>query len=404
MKVDKIKWNNIILHVELFVLGILSFSLINRLFWSGICGLPFTLPEVFWISFFLINIKRYSKDIALIRNKKFILSCCFIIIMILYSWIRGGAPVSIISYMQSVFEMIVFIILFMDYENVDVNKIWWLCFGCVCGDTFYLMSVSGEIFETVNHIAWVGCCISSLLVKSKYKIILSYILCFVGAVFSGYRINIILVLVALMTCLLWKLLRKRKNTVKSIFGRIGLSVTLVAGTVFVYNNLINIIQKIANVFNFEAYKVYRVVTRLQIFLSGNSTGTTDSVRIEFMRKAITEFDNHILPTGLIYETLLGKTGYYIDCPILFFYEIFGSVTTWIILIFLAFWSVRLIISSLTDMNISGEYLFAALSVPCFVLLIILNGFFVVSNYSAVISGIIIGVILKYAVSVRKKIT
>ncbi|MGN0371150.1 MAG: hypothetical protein ACI4EW_11455 [Butyrivibrio sp.] len=401
MKINKNKWNNTILYIELFILGIFSFSLINRYFWINVCKLSLTFPEVFWILFVLINIKRYIKDISIICNKKFLILCALVFGMILYSIARGGNLVLILSYMQSIFEIIFFAIIFMDYENVDVDKLWWLCFGAVCGDVFYLVFLSGETYETVNHIAWVSCCITSFLAKGKYKIILTYVLCFVGAVLSGFRINIILVLVALLTCTLWELFRKRENGIKSFLWKISITIILVGGNILLYNNLLLIIKKIADVFNFNGEKIFRIVTRLQMFFSGDSISGTDSVRMEFIKLIFTEFDNHILPTGLIYGPVFGKTGYYVDTPLLLFYEIFGSVVTWAILLFLAYCSIRLIIASLRDIEIKKEYVFAALTVPCATILLVLNGMFVISNYSAAVTGILIGIIIRYTLSSRK---
>ncbi len=396
MKVSIKNWKNRIMSAEFFLLGILSFSLISRYIFLYALEMPMMLPEIFWLLFLLLNIRIYVKDFSIIKNKKFLISCAFLLVLFLFSVFRGGSAYSTLSYVQSLFEFMFFAVIFMDYEKIDVDKMWWLTFGAICGDLIYMMFLSVENYANVNHIAWVVCCVSSFLVKGKYKIVLSYIIAFVAAIFSGYRINIILILVSLLVCVLWMILKKRENSIRALLVRLGLFVMLVCGTVFLYINLIPIIQKVASVFNFDANKIFRVVNRLEMFFSGTSGSGTDSHRVELMSMVFKEFPNTIFPSGLVRGPVDGNGWYYIDIPLILFYEIFGSVLTWIILIFLIFWSVKLIKDSLRLPDFDKAYILTALALPGLYILLLTNGFFIIANSSAVITGILVGTVLKYA--------
>lgn len=394
MKIKKEKLDNIIFCTELFLLGFVSFSLISRYLFINILKWPMVFTEIFWILFFLLNFKRFIKDCVIIKNKKFLLACAFLLVLTLFSIMRGSSEIKILSYVQSLAEMVFFIIVFMDYEKVDVDKIWWMTFGTLCGDIIYLMMLTNDNFITVNHIAWVVCYISSFLVKGKYKIIISYVLGFVASVFSGYRLNIILILVSLLVCLLWEILRKRENNVKNFIGRIFVCIVFVFCGIFLYSNLIPIIEKIATVFNFDGSKIYRVVNRLEMFFTG-SAGTTDAKRIKYVRMIFTEFDNQLFPTGILRGLEEGSSGLYVDAPIILFYEIFGSVITCGLLVFFTYWAVKLIVYGFRTVDFNKEYVFAALTIPAIYILFLLNGFFIIANASAVITGILLGIIFRY---------
>lgn len=384
---------NIGLKLQLLLLGMISMSKICSIIFQDMLHISIIIPEIFWVLFFIVNYKRYQQCLRMLQNKWLLISLIYVVAIALVSVLSGRGLVEAGSELRGIVAILFFAVLLIRYTDVNLEGLWWLCFGVLLGDTFYIFN-TGVTHLTVNHTAWASACILCFLVKGRWKIPLTYGVCMMGAVASTYRINVLLAVMNLAIGILWLIFKKRKQNVRTVVVKAGALIAGITLIIYIYNHLITIVSKLADLFNMSSIEKYRTVNRLQQLLDGTAAQETDVTRINLMKLIYEDFVANLLPAGVLNKQVYAS-GIYQDTPMLVLYNYFGSLISVLIVLIFTVISMFIFIRVFRKYGLDSSYVYAGLMVPTMFALLLLNGFFLIGNYAAIITGIVIGLIIRY---------
>ena len=210
------------------------------------------------------------------------------------------------------------------------------------------------------------------------------------SIHSGFRVGIVLIFLIVVEMVIWVLFnrRKRKTLLEAIKIAIFLAIIISVATIAILN-YIKIVEWIGDVFEMDQYKLFRVTERMQGLLNFDSSMSQDTERIENMNVPIKEFFKCIFPTGLIAKTT-GSVGRYIDVPVLWFYDSFGSLATIAVLIICCINGIRAFYMSFKA-NTSDCITVCGLMFPITVVFMVVNGNFLYYTYQCILTGMIAGI-------------
>ena len=276
----------------------------------------------------------------------------------------------------------VYILLILKYfrlnnREISTTKLYVLSLGCILGDMAYTMNHS-LAFESngYHHINIIAVALITLIPIIRRKGILacfSFILAFSVSILSGYRINTLVTLVALFSGILILLL-----TVKSARSRLIYLLLILAfllGLFWCVNHFDAVSAFLTNTLKLSNATVYRSLKRIAGLLNGELT-LGDENRIKKLVMPFHEFGSSLFPQGPIGKTDLSRFGYYTDVPIIFLYDLFGSIGAWLFVIVFAARSLMTAFRILRCWAIASDHnkLFVAF-LPVLLSLFILNGTF-----------------------------
>jgi len=181
---------------------------------------------------------------------------------------------------------------------------------------------------------------------------------------------------------------QKKVTIKEVFLKFNVLGLLTPISILVIKKFYLIIDYLASAFNLNPVSVYRITHRLSLFISGDITASQDNIRIEAYKRIGSEFFNSIIPTGLVGKSY-GETGVYTDVPILFIYDAFGSVITYMLIIIIGYIGMNAFFRSFKRTENKIDVV-CGLMFPIIFMLLIVNGTFLVFVNVSIITGIIFG--------------
>lgn len=103
----------------------------------------------------------------------------------------------------------------------------------------------------------------------------------------------------------------------------------VFGVMFYFiGNYESIVMILANRLHMDQFAIFRVTTRMSSILRMDFSQSQDTDRLGLWLMPFNDFIYSIMPRGFI-RTL----GIYIDVPIIILYDVFGSIASWLIIIY-----------------------------------------------------------------------
>ena len=138
------------------------------------------------------------------------------------------------------------------------------------------------------------------------------------------------------------------------------------------------------------FAIYRVTERMKGLLSLDFAGSQDTARLSIFQYPIQRFMRCIIPRGLIGEAI-GEYWLYIDVPILYLYDLFGSICASAILINCFYQMcrhIKFVFRKLADRKV----VLVTLMMPVLFLLEIVNGTFVVVLFQGIETAFILAVV------------
>lgn len=344
--------------------------------------LDFYLYEVFFIPIILFNLNKFTGKIKISKGYlavSFLVIVCFFFGMFKY-------PQYIMSHIttyRTIFYYVIIICIFKNTTEINLNLFKWICFGSVIGDFLYSLTVnSTSDTSAVNLVALAVLVIIPIIQNKLMETIIFSGLTIVVAFRSSFRISIVLVAAAIMLALLYVVVVQ--HNIKVMFIAIILGIIMV---IFVLNfeSFINILVEKTGM---NSYAAYRVSVRLKHMIHGNLAGSQDTIRYETFSRVAKEFWNKILPNGVIGKSI-GEYGVYKDSPMIFLYDALGSAFSWIIVIYLEIKGI--IVAKLALFNKEKKYLgFLAIFTILFLILLLINGTFLLNTYEVCISAVVLG--------------
>lgn len=363
----------------------------------GLLNIKYFIFELFFIPYFLYK----RQDLRKILKKKNKLDLIFVtiftilIVGVLFGTIMtNGDFIGVFTSTRPLFYIIIIARIFSDIECVNVEKVYIFCIGSIIGALIFINTIYTNLdlksmWYYINSITLALIIIIPIIQKKMLKIIVSIGMGIIVSVISGYRINIIIVVVSILVGLIWLLgSMNKKVSIKEIINKISIFGMITFISFLFIKNFYMIVDNLASFFNMNSASVYRITDRLSLILSGNFSASQDNIRLEAYKKISSEFFGHLIPIGLAGKSV-GDVGKYTDVPILYLYEAFGSVVTWLLIIIIVYIGITAFFISFTR----SQELFdtaSGLMFPILLFLLIINGTFISFANVAIITGIILG--------------
>lgn len=262
-------------------------------------------------------------------------------------------------------------------SRIPAKKLYPLAMGCIFGDITYMTTVSAlyasKGYHHINIIALVVVTLIPILQHKKLKTIISFTVSISAAILSGYRINTVVVILSLFSAVLFITLTTKLSLAK--LGYLFLVALMVAGLLWCLYHFEEVSVFLADTLNLSRATVYRSLDRIADLLTGDYT-LGDENRLIKLAKPFREFRDYLFPLGPIGKTDLSRFGNYTDSPILFLYDLFGSLGAWIFIILYAINAIRKAAAILRRWNrVSELNKLYVMMLPILLCLFVLNGTF-----------------------------
>ena len=390
----KIAVKDMVWKLYIVILGLLGFSVLGQYVLLSVLKFPVLLIEVFYIPLFW----RYHRQLGRLFSCRFsrrgILLLFFCLSGILLGICRTGNPALIVEYRSILYLMLACKLAKNEGVLFDLQTVLFLNLLVLFGEFLYVFVFSGSaITSSLNSVAVILSIVSAFILE-KYAVaaVAAAFSLFMG-VLSGYRISIIVPLAALLGMLLYLLLRSEKTWKKLCFKWAVLFVICIA-VVLMVQHYETIVYYIAEKTGMDSFAIFRVTERMRGLFQGDITVSQDTERLALFRYPFTRFFTCIIPRGLI-GTEIGEYSLYIDVPLIYLYDIFGSVAALVILFVIVLQLIKHIRPCLSNQSRYRETFWrnkrvAAITTGIMGLLLVVNGTFMVSPYQAIETGLVLG--------------
>ena len=270
-------------------------------------------------------------------------------------------------------------------------QIFVVAFSAVCGELIYVLLLNeGGIAASTNCIAIALIIVIAFVLEKYILAAISVALSLFLTINTGFRIGIVTValcVVEMMALLIFRSFQKTSG--KQFAKRMGVVVLFVCSVVVFINYYEWIIDKIATLTGMSQSAKFRITERLRAFLQFDFTTSQDTQRLDIFKYPF-ERILQIFPRGLIGENI-GEQWLYIDVPMLYLYDIFGSVAAWCIVIWfvvLGFWH----LFHYRQLESYNMKMVCFWLMPVIAMLFIINGTFIVAMFQALQMGFILGIL------------
>lgn len=377
--------------ILLFFTGFWGFSVLGQEILLNEVKLPIALMEVFYLPIALLyskSILEYIKSFVRQSNKVLIAIFYFIGIALIATVLNGGDVIALRS--------AIYLIISTDFfkkknGQSNLNHLFLLFLGAMFGEAiFRFVMDTTETMSSMNCLALAGCIFSAYSL-GKYGIM--FVISVIELLFSintGYRIGIIVVISSLVVVFVHIIFGQKRKDIKTFKQALTLSIILIAWIIF-REHYLEIINMFAKATHMGSFATFRVTMRLMGLFERNTALSQDSARGEMYKLVLTSIPSHILPHGIV-----RPNGDYIDVPMLFLYDAFGSILSVVGVVRYCIITVQMFVGTLTGKDDAQKMLGTTLAMESIVimLLIVVNGTFLKSAYQAIMTGMIIGTMLK----------
>lgn len=274
---------------------------------------------------------------------------------------------------------------------IPVTKLYTLALGITLGDFVYARFLSAFAYangyQHINIIAVALIIIIPLLLNNRLLFCASISFAIVLSVSSGYRINILIVFVALISTVCYLILTSQSLKYKAKY--IIIALLIFYAIIWIVSNIQFVSSFLATKLHLSEATIYRSFDRIIGLLNSELT-LGDKERLKAFLTPFSNFTKSMIPVGPIGKTNLSHFGSYTDVPILFFYDIYGSVLTWILLVGVAFFAINRIFSIMRNNERTVNQSLFVCMIPVVATLFILNGTFLTFVHIAIVCGLTLG--------------
>lgn len=394
-----IKQNAIYLYS--FILGLFGFSILGQYIQLNVLKFPYYLVEIYFIPAILMNLSSTSGYFNRIRLSTALLM--LLVLMSMFSNIINTGEIfsSIIAY-RAILYLIFFVSYFRKKQNeIPLNLVLLISFGAVCGELIYVLFVSTSLVSSSINCLAIAILIWVLYMKKKYLFTMVSIIATLFLVINtGYRIGFFVIALTIMSIFVYTLVNS--NHYKSIGQRFKAVLFFVVGffgVLYFIINLNRIVERIAALTGMSDFAVFRVTTRLESLLSLDISTSQDTGRLE-MFNVLQDRIWFIIPRGLFGFVEGGiEYAYYIDVPVTYLLDIFGSAVTLVIVFYFILKFIQQAKTKKIDKQMRSMSIWL---IPLLGMLLITNGTFIANTSQAIIVGTILGYATKKEVYMKKE--
>lgn len=383
--------------VYYIVLGFLGFSILGQYIILNVLKFPVMVIEIFYLPL-LLNIIKNKK---LRFTAKITYSELFIILILSLSIgitiIKTNDINSLFNY-RSIIYLLICLKIFSK-RDISISKLYWISLGAIYAEIFFTIFISqNDIVSSSNCIA-IALIIIIPFIQKRYIIsIINVIICFFYSINTGFRIGIIITIIAVLEILIFLIFYKKiLRTIKGILYFPIILLILFYVSNLLKNNYIQIVEFIAELTGMSTFAKFRVTEKLQGLFSGNLEVSQDIGRIYIYLEGLKNYFNSIIPKGLIGEAQ-GFYFNYIDVPITYLGGIFGNIISIIFIVKIIIRYCKVVYKKVDNYKLNYQYtqekILIILAIPILLVLFIVNGSFFVIVYQAIMTGMILGLLFK----------
>ena len=379
------------IYVMLFLCGFFGLSNnVTNLIFSKI-GISFYLFEIFLIP--LLVQRKLKEYLNIGYTMSFVLLMLCAIFGILAGIVNTGNPGAVITCARSMmYLMLVAYMLPKLLPNEgDLDNLFVISFGALMGDISFLFTNQSVLLETgyihINILAVAFSTTIPFITRKISHIVLGLSGATIAAFFSGYRINTLVLFIAILVGGLYYI--RNSKIIKRIL--LLIIYILVASSILV--NYVQLITNVSQFLNLPKSVVYRIVERTEDLETGNLS-RSDMGRISQYKKDFKPLAKQVLPQGTIRKAIsMNEYGKYTDVPVTYLVDMFGSIVTIIMVIYLLIKWLWLFVRVFMEKNMSEMKIFAGMCFPIILCLFLINGTMFSFANIAVMAGIPIGYVI-----------
>lgn len=399
-----ISMKSIVKEIYILILGMFGFSMLGQYIVLNVFHLPISLMEIYYIPLLLLYRNRIISTIRIAIKKMpyFLLLTFFAIFSSMFFGIANSGKISvIIDYRSILYLLLVLLYVYKNDITIPTKFIYKFSLYIIFGELLYILFIStSDISSSINCIAIAAAILSAFCFENYFAAFFAFVLgCCLGVI-SGFRIGIVISVISFFEAILFMLIRNKKNMkIKTFIRRfLVLIVTILCAIVFV-NYYEPIILKIADYTGMSQFAVFRITERMRGLLRLDFNMSQDIERLTIFQYPFERFWSCMVPRGLI-GSFIEEYWMYIDVPILYLYDLFGSLGAFALLgglfvrILRKYKNYRIyFLKNIIELQ-NEAIILSLLLVPILAILFVLNGTFIVVSFQAIETGIILGFILK----------
>lgn len=391
--------NRIVKELYILILGMFGFSMLGQYVMLNVLHFPFLLMELYYIPLlyhYRKTISAYLWDGVRRMTKMQILLLALILVSMLMSVVNTSGLSMLLEYRSIIYLFFIFFFVCKRGVNPPIKLVLKLSFYAVMSELLFVVFINdSDITSSVNCMALAASIIAAFFCEKYLLGIVAFVMSVGLGIVSGFRIGIVIAAVALLEALAFTMIRRDKNKLSVSVKRIAVVGAFLGVMVILLAYYEPIIMFVAKVAGMSQFAIFRVTERLGALLRLDFETSQDSLRLEIFRYPIERFVSSIVPRGLI-GSAVGEYWLYIDVPILYLYDIFGSFGAYGIVGYLIgtiLRKVRLIFKRTDggyEKSANGFQTLAVLLSPIMLCLLIINGTFMVSMFQAIQTAVILG--------------
>lgn len=368
----------------LLLIGMLGLSALGSSLFTLI-EFPVYLPEVFFLPLLFYGETELTK-VKLTYGQAYIL--LFTMAGLLCGIINTSDFFNVITCARPiVYLMLIVIWISSDFNRTfDMNALYLLCVGSQMGEIVNKLLRYSSI-SMVDHINWIT--LSAMILipciqNKKNKLVFSVLFGMLSAVLSLYRRILLFYIITILIALAYYVIQSKsyKKTIY-IFLFVGMIICLFR----YYEPMLLFVGRLIGLD--EGFLRFRLINKMQTLFRGETT-LSDAHRYQLYSELITTFKQKLIMPGPVGKSMdiVHYFGKYTDVPMVFLYDMYGSILSWIIVLSIGIRAGKCACRVFFQKQTDEHYILAGLFAPLFLLSLATDGAFLVHFPYAVSAGYI----------------
>lgn len=389
MRVGNVQKKNALETLYLVLLGFIAFSRMSQYVIFDILHLPFYLIEIFFIPFFLYSFKEYYGYLKkVVRRPRFVLFALILVYDVVAAIVYTGDIADSLAMARGLVYVVLVALIFMEKKQYHINKLFIISVAAMIGELAYGSRYSSSDIASINT----SCLALMVLIPIIQRKYILFALCaifgLIVSIDSGYRIGIIILIVAATEGMVWTMMRREKTTIRSLLRKLTIPSILIAGVTVLVANYNRFIAFAAKWLGTSDYAIYRVTERLIGLFRMDFRMSREQERFDMMSIAVESFWERVFPRGLVGKSF-GTLSEYFDVPITVLYDAFGSIAAYVVVAVCLYAGTRCFITTFRK-QIPDCYVLAGLMFPIYALCFLTNGSFLYITFQCITTGMLLG--------------
>lgn len=386
-KIDK----QLLKNIYLVLLGVFGFSILGQHIVINILHLPFSFMELYFIPLIIFRRKQVTKTIKKMGKVSIYTALLY---MLLVTGLLFGIGTTFDFNILFAYRSILY--LFFCFKYVQTGNfsetpctVLKVAICAMVGEFIYILFfATGKIVSSTNCVAIATAIIAAFLLEKYVVAMLCTAFGMILSITTGFRIGIVVVGVCVIEMFIFLLVSRGKNRKEtSVFSRALIVVAVIYTFALFISNYEGVIRYVADITGMDYFAIFRVTERMRGLFMRNSAISQDTQRLEIMTYPIQRLIQ-IFPRGLIGESI-EEYWLYIDVPILYMYDLFGSIAT----IAIVLWIIGLLTYNLINIRKLDTFKRIAIWLfPVMTLIFLINGTFMVTMFQAIETGVYLGIL------------